>query len=144
MSGRVRIGARREPYVVRALGAAGEDLLAIDDEGFPVAHRPGLQRREVGARLRLTVADGEVELTAGDARQDIALLLRRAAPDQGRTDGVDGHERKRRLGKPQFLKNDLLGQGIEPATAVLLGPAGGQPAVLAHAPEEAAVGAAAL
>ena len=50
---RVGVGAHEQLAVVGDVGAGAPDLLAVDDVLVAVAHRPGAQRREVGAGLRL-------------------------------------------------------------------------------------------
>ena len=68
-SGSVRHG---QPDVVGLVGAAGEDLVAVDEPLVAVAHGPGSQRGEVGAGTGLGVADGAVDLAGQDARQEEA------------------------------------------------------------------------
>ena len=70
-----RVGAAGQPDVVGVVGAGGEDLLPVDDVLVAVAHGGGAQRRQVGAGLRLGVADREVHLTGQDRRQELLLLL---------------------------------------------------------------------
>ena len=57
--GHVGIGPGGQPDVVGVAGQAGEDLGAVDDVLVAVAHGPGGQRGEVGARVGLGVADAE-------------------------------------------------------------------------------------
>src|SRR3712207_7755317 len=53
-------------------------------------------RREVRARLRLRVADGDVQLALEDARQEVLLLLLAAVAHQRRPDRVQRHEQRGR------------------------------------------------
>ena len=140
----VRVRARCEPHVVGALGAAGENLLSVDDVMITVAHGARLEGGQIAACRGLRVTNGKGDLAAGDARQELALLFLRASPDERRPDGVHRHEGKRRLGKPQLLHQDFLGERVERPATVLQRPAGGEPARLAHAPDDGSVEFAAL
>src|SRR6202011_206028 len=71
----IRIGATSQPDVIGVVSAGGEDLLTVDDVLVAVANRGGAQRRQVGARLRLGVADREMQLTGKDCGQKPLLLF---------------------------------------------------------------------
>ena len=73
--GHIGVGAGGQPEVVGVAGQAGEDLGAVDDVLVAVAHRPGLQRGEVGAGVGLGVPDAEVDLPGQDLGQEELLLL---------------------------------------------------------------------
>src|SRR3954468_16168413 len=73
----VGVGAAGEPDQVCLVGTRGEDLATVDDPLVTVQPRRGAQRREVGAGLRLGVADGDVQLAGEDARKVRRLLLLR-------------------------------------------------------------------
>ncbi len=130
--GGVGVGPGGQPDVVGLVGAAGEDLVAVDDPLVTVEHGPGAQRGEVGARTRLGVADGEVDLAGQDAREEEALLLVGAEAHEHGTDGVEGHERERCPGPLHLGEEDELVGGGPALPAVLLRPADPEPAVLSH------------
>ena len=92
MLGGIGVGAHGQPDVVGHVGAAGEDLGPVDHVLVAVAHGPGAQRRQVGARLGLGVADGEVDVAGQDPGQEVLLLLLGAVAHDGRPDRVDGDE----------------------------------------------------
>ena len=71
-SGSVRTASQT---VVGVAGEARPDLLAVDHVLVAVAHGARRERREVGAGVRLGVADAEVDLAREDLRQEEALLL---------------------------------------------------------------------
>ena len=125
-----RIGAARQPDVVGVVAAGGEDLLPVDDVLVAVANRGGAQRRQVGARLRLGVADREVHLTGEDRGQELLLLRFAAVHLQGRADGLQRHRRQRHVGAVGLVDEDLLLDRAEAEAAELLGPADAELAVL--------------
>ena len=129
------VGARGEPDVVRVLAVGRVDLLAVDHPLVAVAHRGGLQAREVGAGGRLGVADADQELAVRDLREDLGLLRLAAPLHQHRADGVHGDQRERCARAPGLLPEDELVDVAATLAAVLLRPAEGEPAVLAHLPE---------
>ena len=117
------VGARREPDVVGVRRAAGEHLLAVDDVVVAVAHGGGAQRRQIGARRRLGVADRELDVAVQDRGQELLLLLLGAAMRERRPDGVEGDERDRRVHPLRLVEEDeLLERGKAPS-AILFGPA---------------------
>ena len=138
MLGGVGVGAHRQPDVVGQVGAAREDLGPVDDVLVAVAHGPGLQRGQVGARLGLGVADGEVDLAGQDAGEEERLLLLGAVAHDRRADGVDRHERERRARPPGLVEEDELVGGGPALAAVLLRPPDAEPAVLADAAHDLA------
>ena len=62
MLGRIRVGAGGEPDVVGVIGATGIDLGAVDDPFVAVLDRRGLERGQIGAGIRLGVANGKMAL----------------------------------------------------------------------------------
>ena len=69
------------------LGAAGPDLLAVDDVMVALAPGEGAQRGGVGAAGRLGDAERlQAQFAGGDLRQVLLLLLRRAVPQDGAHD----------------------------------------------------------
>ena len=87
-------------------------------------------RGEVGARVRLAHADGEIALPGGDARQDRAPLLLRAVAQQQRPglavgDPVGGAGR---AGRHHLLGDDVAVQRGLFAAAILLRPHHAEPA----------------
>src|SRR3546814_5619157 len=95
------------------------------------------QGGEVGACLRLGVADREDLVTDQDPGQELLLLRVGAEPHQGRTDGVDGHQGERHTCALDLVVEDELLLLREPTPSVLLGPSHAQPSVAAeHRSEE--------
>ncbi|MHC2539025.1 hypothetical protein ACVJMY_008594 [Bradyrhizobium diazoefficiens] len=78
----LRRGARQQHHQVGMLGAAGPDLLAVDDVAVVAfLARKGLQRGGVGAAGRLGDAEGlQAQFAARDLRQIFCLLLGIAVP----------------------------------------------------------------
>jgi hypothetical protein len=84
----LRRRAREQQHQVGVFGAAGPDLLAVDDVVVAIAFGRGLQRRRVGAAGRLGDAERlQPQLAAGDLRQKPLLLVVVAMP-QHRAHGV--------------------------------------------------------
>ena len=136
-SGSVRHG---QPDVVGVVAAGGEDLLPVDDVLVAVPDRGGAQRREVGARLGLGVADREVHLAGQDAGQELLLLQLGAVHLQRRPDGLQRHRGQRDVGALRLVDEDRLLDGAESVAAELLGPADAELAVGAHPLDHRAVG----
>ncbi len=137
--GRVRVGAAGQPEVVGVVRAGGERLLAVHDVFVAVPDRPGAQRGEVGAGLRLGVADREVDLPGQDPRQEEVLLLGAAVRQQGGRHGLQGDRGQRHVGAGRLVHEDLLLDRAEPAAAVLGREAEPEPAVAAQSRHEFAV-----
>ena len=85
----LRRGARQQDHQVGIFGAAGPDLLAVDDVAvIAFALGEGLQRGGIGAAGRLGDAERlQPQFAAGDLRQPFRLLLVAAVPQQ-RAHGV--------------------------------------------------------
>ncbi len=137
---------RMEMPLVGVVAAGGEDLLPVHHVGIPArrpipghAHRPGAQRREVGAGLRLGVPDGEVHLAGQDLRQEELLLRGGAILLQRWPHGLQGDPGQRHVGPGRFAGEDLLLDLAEAAAAVFGRPAHAQPAVAAHPAHHLAV-----
>ena len=142
--GDVGIGAHGQPDVVGLVGTAGEDLGPVDHVLLAVTHRPRAQRGQVGARLGLGVADGEVDLARQDLGQEEGLLLIGAETHDGRPHRVDGDEGKGGAGAPRLVEEDEL-VGRRPTLPAELGrPSDAQPAVLADLAHDLAPGGAPL
>lgn len=109
-----------EDGVEIGVGAIGDELLAAVDsvEGLPVAlesDRLALERAQVAAHRGLGDAVGHQERLAGDAAHPLALLLRRAADD----DGVEAQRDRQECGRePQVDAGHRLADAID-----LVGPA---------------------
>ena len=125
---RFRVGARRQPPPLRALGVGRPDLLAVDHEVVAVPDSFRLQRGEVRAGLGLGVERAPDVLAAGDAWQVALLLLVRAVEHDRRADPGDAHAEaaRRALVRHLFVVDELLHVGRGEA-AVLLGPGHRQP-----------------
>ena len=82
----VLIGPRQQEAVVGVVALGGPHLLAVDDPFVAVEHGGGLQRREVGARVRLGEALAPAGGAAEDAGQELLLLLLGPPLQDGRTD----------------------------------------------------------
>ena len=128
----VRIGADGEPAVVGATGEGGPHLLAVDDVLVTVAHGAGLERGEIGAGLRLGVADAEVDVTGEDRREEELLLPLGAVVHDGRAHGVEREHGDRRTGPHRLVEEDELVDRTAFLAAVGLGPTDAGPAVGAH------------
>jgi hypothetical protein len=85
----LRRGPRQQDHQVGIFGAAGPDLLTIDDVAVvAVALGKSFQRGGIGAAGRLGDAEClQPQFAAGDFRQPFRLLLVAAVPQQ-RTHGV--------------------------------------------------------
>src|SRR4051812_38667237 len=70
----VRIGPRGEPDVLALVGPGREDLVPVDDVLVAFADGARPERREVGPRFGLRVADREVDLALEDLREEELLL----------------------------------------------------------------------
>ena len=127
-----RGGAAGQPYVVGRVRAGGEGLLPVDDVAVAVAYGPGTQRREVGAGLRLGIADGEVHLAGQDPGQEEVLLPGCAVLVQRGADGLQGDRGQRHVRAGRLVGEDLLLHLAEPAAAVAHRPAHPEPPVAAH------------
>ena len=130
--GHVGVGAGGEPDVVGVAGQAGEDLGAVDDVLVTVAHGPGGQRCEVGARVRLGVADTEVDLPGQDLGEEVLLLLLRAEVHDGRAHGVDGQHGHGCAAAHGLVEEDELFNGRATLATPLGWPADAEPAVASH------------
>ena len=82
-------GARQQDHQIGIFGAAGPDLLAVDDVAvIAFALGESFQRRGIGAAGRLGDPEGlQPQFAAGDLRQPFCLLLVAAMPQQ-RAHGV--------------------------------------------------------
>ena len=78
VAGLARVGARHQGHQVRARAVGDPGLVAGDAVERAVAHRPGLERSQVGAGAGLGEDRGDLELAARDAGQP-PLLLRLGA-----------------------------------------------------------------
>ena len=130
------VGAHREPDVVGLVAAGGPHLLAVDDVVVAVPPGGRAQRGEVGAGVRLGVADREVHVALQDPLEEHVLLLLGAVADQRRADGLQRDRRQVHVGVLRLVGEDRLLDLAEPVTAVLLGPADAHPAVGAHLPHD--------
>ena len=80
----LRRGAREQHHQVGMFGAAGPDLLAVDDVVVAVALGEGPQRGRVGAAGRLGDAERlQPQFAAGDPGQILCLLRVVAVPQHG-------------------------------------------------------------
>ncbi len=119
-----RVGAGEQHHPVGDLREAGPDLLAVDDVVVAVPHGPGLERREVRARVGLGVALAP-DLLAGEDLLEVALLLGVGPVGDDRRAGhaeAEDVERRRRPVKDQLLVEEELLHPREPAAPELLGP----------------------
>ncbi len=119
----LRRGARQQDHQVGVFGAAGPDLLAVDDVVVALAFREGLERRGIGAAGRLGDAERlQPQFTAGNARQPFRLLRIVAVPQQ-RAHGV--HLRMAATavaaGTLDLLQDCRRRRQLQPGAAVFLG-----------------------
>ena len=130
MLGRVRIGPRQHVDPVRVVRPRRPDLLPVDHEVVPVAHRARLQRRQIRPRPRLAEPLGPDRLRLRDRRQELLLLRLTPVHHQTRTHHprplhVHRHPRQRRL-----LAIDHLLHVRRAPPAVLRRPGHRQPALI--------------
>ncbi len=109
--GHLGVGAGGQPDVVGPPGQRGVDLLAVDDVLVAVADRTGLERGQVGTRLRFGVPDAEVDVAGQDLREEEVLLLLGPELHDGRPDRVDGQHGHRRTGPHGLVEEDVLLDG---------------------------------
>src|SRR4029078_9269497 len=112
-------------------GTAGVDLLAVDHEVVAVADGAGLERGQVRAGAGLAVALAPVHGGIEGARDALLLLGLRAVGDERRPEHHRPQPAEARgavLG--ELLVEDELVERRHAGAAVLLGPAGGDPALL--------------
>ena len=130
--GGVGIGAGEQEAVVGVVTLGRPHLLAVDDPLIAVEHGRRLDRREVGAGIRLREPLAPPRLSLQDAREELLLLLfapplQERRSDERVTEEVAAH---RRLGAGElFGERDALHRG-EALAAVLRGPGGADPAAL--------------
>ena len=126
----VGIGAGQQEAVVGVVALSGPDLLPVDDPLVTIEHGTGLQRRQVGARVRLAEALAPARLALQDRGQELLLLFLSAPLQDRRADERVAEEvgPQRCLGPRELLRqHDTLHRG-EPLAAVLDGPRGADPA----------------
>ena len=120
----LRRGARQQDHQVGIFGAAGPDLLAVDDVAvIAVALGKGLQRRGIGAAGRLGDAERlQPQLAAGDLRQPFRLLLVAAVP-QHRAHGVHLGVAGAAIaaGALDLFQDRGRGRQFQPGAAIFLG-----------------------
>ena len=121
-----RIGAHEAEDVVGDAGAGAPALRPVQDE-HPAVGRPPCRRRdagEVAADVGLGEAVGEEQLTPCDARQQRALLRRRAvlADVESTVEGaVDVRPRERGPPAGELVDHGDGSHDVAPRAAVLLG-----------------------
>ena len=129
VAGEVGVGAAGQPDPVGVLDQRGPHLLAVDHPLVALAGGLGLQRRQVGARAGLGVADREVQVAGEDLREEELLLLVGAVAHDRRPDRVERQVGDRHPGHGRGVGEDQLLDHRARLAAVLLGPADAQPAV---------------
>jgi hypothetical protein len=136
--GSIGVGPCAEPVPLGEVRGGGEDLLAVEAPPIPVAG--GLQGHggRVGARLRLAVADGELDIVLEDLGQELALELVAAVSDQRLSDDADALADLRPARARQAFVQEVLVDALTFAPAVLLGPGHAQPAAPADLLHEGA------
>ncbi len=121
---RRRIEPNQYQKDVRHLRARTPQLGAVDDVMIAVLDRLALDVADVGAGIGLRHAPAAKQLTFGDARQILLLLLGRAEMQNGaRRGAVGATDQNRGVGAAasHFLDDDHDVDQIEPRAAVLLG-----------------------
>ena len=81
-----------------------------------------------------------MDLTGEDLGQEPLALLVGAEVHEGGTHRVDGEHGHRRAGAHRLVEEEELLDGRPALAPVLLGPADAEPTVLAHLPDDPAVG----
>src|SRR6476646_11592538 len=130
MAWSVGIGAHAQPFVAAALRTAVPDLRPVDHPLITLTDRAGAKAGEVGAGVRLGIADRADQLTPGDRRKELALVLLGAVPHDHRRHRRDsqvgpGHARVLELPHQQVLMH-----GTESEAAVFGRPGDAAPALL--------------
>ena len=115
------------------------DLLARGAPTVAIALGRRLQRRKIGARVRLAEALAPDDLAARDRRQVLLLLLGRAVPHDRRAHPVDAHVLRAAglVMRPHLLAHDGLLPRRRAAAAVLLWPRHAQQALRGERAAEA-------
>jgi hypothetical protein len=128
-------GADQVEHPFAVLAERGPGLLAVDDVLVADAFGARLDAGQVRARAGFAVALAPPDFAAGDAGQE-ALLLRLGA--EGHDDGCDHHRPEgndaRGAGQGALFLEQVLLHGAPAGAAEFLGPAEGQPALLAKDP----------
>ena len=108
--GGVRVGAHERQQHVGVVRAGGPHLLPVDHEVVAVAHGPGAQRRQVGARARFAHPERRGHLGPQDRHGPLLLLLVGAERDQRRGDDADALRVEALIDPPprQFLAVHVL------------------------------------
>src|SRR5215510_6492011 len=131
---RVRISARQQDTHIRDMCHTGPDLLLIDDKIIAVLDRPGLQRGQIRAGVRLRKALAPDLLGTQNAWNIALFLLLCPVYHQRRTNDHQpesvGH--RRRLGSRQFLLEDRLLQQCCTTPAIRFRPVNTGPASIEH------------
>ncbi len=132
MLGGIWIRATRQPDVVGIMGTSRPHLLPVHDVFITMTDRRGAQRSQVGARVRLGVANGEMHVTRQDSGKKLFLLFLGAVHLQRGPHGLQGNQRQRDVGSVGLVDEDLLLDRTKPQPPVLLGPADSEFSVGAH------------
>ena len=126
-----RVGAHQTEDHVGVLSERGPGLLAIHDEVVVLAHRAGLDRREVGAGAGLRVALAPPVLLREDPREVMRLLRRAAERHDHRRDHVQAErDEPRPAGRGALFVEDVGLHRRPVEAAVLPRPVAGEPALL--------------
>src|SRR5438093_3164749 len=135
------LGAEQRDRVIGQVRVRRPHLGAVDEIAAVRLRGARADRREVRARVGLAHADGERQLAAHDARQDLLPLRLRAEAQQQRPALPVGHPvgAHRRAGGQQLLHHHVALEERALVAAVRLGPRHADPAARAHATRELAV-----
>ena len=129
---RLRIGAARQPHVVRVVGKARPDLLAVDNVMVAIDLGLARQRRQIRPCPGLAIPNREVTLALENAGQVLRLLLVRPELLQRGSDGVQRQNRNGETRPLHLVEEDELLDRAAVLAAVLLRPADTQPAIGTH------------
>jgi hypothetical protein len=122
---RTGIASAQHRHIQIGEATAGDERLAAIDAimRIPLRHRPGLQRRRVGAGTRLGQAVAHELIGRDDPRQKpLALRLVAKPRDHGRDHVMDAEKRRRRrIGIRQLLEDQRRIQPRQAGAAMRLG-----------------------
>ena len=129
-----RIGAHQQRHQIGAHRMRDPGLVAVHLVGVALAHRAGLQRREIGAGIRLGEHRRRQHFAGCDLRQPLALLVFGAAAENklGRDLGAGAETADADIAARQFLGDDAHRFLAEPHAAVILGDGEAEHAELGH------------
>ena len=129
-----RIGAHQQRHHIGAYRVGDPGLVAVDLVGVTLAHRPRLERSEIGAGIRLGENGRRQHLAGRDFGQPLALLLFRAAAEDkfGGDFGAGAEAADPDIAAGEFLGHHAHRFLAEAHAAIILGDGEAEHAKLGH------------